>query len=410
MTRPLIITTLVVSLLIPAVCGASDTDTLPLGPKDRRHRLATVEVGQIIDTGTGKVVTMAEILQRCGKADLVVVGEYHDSLACHEFQRDLIAALAGKKERELMVGFEFFRRGDDPALAEWSAGSLEEVDLLRKTGWYEGTSMNYGYTRPVMDVIREHGIGVIGLNLPRIDIRRVASSKPGSLTPEESRLFRHLKRKNPEHHFYIQHIFGSAAIRLAPWFERIYPAQTCWDTIMAASMHEALRRKENRKRLGVIIAGSAHVAYGLGIPFRYRQDHRRAKMITIVPVRVEKPGEDDGPGHPMLKMMSANMPPAAAFTCSIADYVIGVPGPGEDALVPIDVSGHMDETVFVVDRVGEGSVLDAAGIRKGDRILSINGIPVTSQSELRILLGTERKTPPRIRLERTFGDVKEKKD
>ncbi|HDP95539.1 MAG TPA: hypothetical protein ENN40_09300 [Candidatus Aminicenantes bacterium] len=399
MTRIAVVATMIILLMIPAALRAEHTDTLPLGPKDRNLVLRTVEAGQILDTRTGKEVTIAKIARRAANADVVMVGEYHDSMACHLFQRDLIREI-GKMSPQTVVGFEFFQQGkDDAALAAWSRKEGNEADLLRATNWYGGTSMHYGYTRPVMQVIRETGLAVIGLNAPRALVHRVAGAGLDALGPGERRRFAYVERKNTEHRYFIQQVFGAAALRLPPWFERIYAAQTCWDAVMAASMRNILASRPGKGKKGVIIAGSAHVAYGLGIPFRYRLGKRRARLLTIVPVRVEKQDED-ADSHPMLKMMAKNMPPVGVFSAGIADYVLGLPAEEEKIFPALDVSGHMEEDMFVVDKVGEESLPHQLGLRPGDRVLAVDGQAVTSQAELRLLLGMGRETPPRIRLER----------
>lgn len=401
MTRIAVIATMIILLMIPAALRAEHTDTLPLGPEERRLVLRTVEAGQILDTRTGKEVTIAEIARRAAGADVVMVGEYHDSMACHLFQRDLIREI-GKKNPGVVVGFEFFQQGkDDAGLAAWLQAKTDEAGLLRAVGWYKKNSMHYGYTRLVMEAVKETGMAAIGLNVPRALVHRVAGGGLDALIPEERRRFAHVEKSNPEHRHFIQQVFGAAALRLPPWFERIYAAQTCWDAVMATSMREYLASRMNRGKKGVIIAGAAHVAYGLGIPFRYRLGKRRARLLTIVPVRVEKQDEDAA-SHPMLKMMAANMPPMGVFSAGIADYVLGLPAEEEESFPALDISGHDQDGVFLVDRVGEESLPHQLGLRPGDRILSVDEKPVTSQAELRLLLGMEREAPPRVRLERAL--------
>ncbi|MBN1195878.1 MAG: ChaN family lipoprotein, partial [Candidatus Aminicenantes bacterium] len=192
MRRTLLAAVLIVLIAIPAALRAEHTDTLPLGPKDRRLVLRTIEAGQILDTRTGKEVTIAKIARRAANADVVMVGEYHDSMACHLFQRDLIREI-GKMSPQTVVGFEFFQQGkDDAALATWSRKEANEADLLRATNWYGATSMHYGYTRPVMQAIREAGLTAIGLNAPRALVHRVAGGGLDALGPGERRRFAHV--------------------------------------------------------------------------------------------------------------------------------------------------------------------------------------------------------------------------
>ena len=401
MTRSRIALVLAVMIVIPAAVPAEHTDTLPLGPKERCLVLRTVEAGKILDTRTGKDVTIGEIVDRAAGADLVVVGEYHDSLACHAFQRDLVREM-GKKHPKTVVGFEFFLHDkDDAALAAWLGDGGDEADLLRAVGWYDKTSMHYGYTRMVMAAVRAAGLSAVGLNAPRSLVHRVAGGGLKALSRRERGMFAHVEQKNAQHRHFIQQVFGAAALRLPPWFDRIYAAQTCWDSVMAASMRDFLASKPGKGRKGIIIAGAAHVAHGLGIPFRYRLGQRRARLITIVPVRVESKADGGSEGHPMLKMMAGNMPPAGMFSAGIADFVVGLPAKEEEKYPALNVSGHMEGEAFVVDKVGEAGLPAQLGLRKGDRVLSVDDKPVTSQAELRLLLGVEGKTPPRLRLERT---------
>ena len=112
---------------------------------------------------------------------------------------------------------------------------------------------------------------------------------------------------------------------------------------MAESMRLALARPEFRGYKGVIIAGSAHVAYGLGIPWRYRLRDKRAKILTLVPVTVAAKKKEDGEEeNPMVKALAGQMQPAAVFSRGLADVVFAVAAEEKPYFAEAGFSGKMN--------------------------------------------------------------------
>jgi uncharacterized iron-regulated protein len=261
----------------------SQYDILPLGPSKYKFIIDKIEKDQVIDTAAGKVVAVEDIINQNMGTDVFIIGEAHDNYQCHTFQRDFIETLY-KKHPKIIVGFEFFWREDENVLEQWRHGRISEDDVIKRTGWYKRGGQNYGYTKLIMDIIQKNNIKTIGLNVPRSILRTVSRKGFDQLSKEEKKLFPTLHIPNPEHEYFIKSIFGTFAAQVPMWFTNIYNAQKCWDVIMAESMRQALAKKEFKGYKGVIIAGSNHVSYKLGIPFRYRKADKRAKITTIVPV------------------------------------------------------------------------------------------------------------------------------
>ena len=107
---------------------------------------------------------------------MFIIGEYHDSYACHAWQKDFIEALA-KEHPRLLVGFEFFNRGDDAALDLYLSGKISEAELLQKTGWYARSALNFAYTRLVLETVKKLGLKAVGLNVPRELVNKVAKAR-----------------------------------------------------------------------------------------------------------------------------------------------------------------------------------------------------------------------------------------
>ncbi|MFC2155460.1 ChaN family lipoprotein [Acidobacteriota bacterium] len=360
---------------------------LPLGPSAYKFEIGQVEKDKIIETASNKAVTMADIVKKNKNSDVFIIGEAHDNYDCHKFQRDFIEALY-QENPKIIIGFEFFLRDDNEALEAWLLGTIDEAELLQKTGWYKKTSFNYGYTRLVMDVIKKNKIKVIGLNIPRTILRQVSRKGFASLNAEEKKLFPTIGIYNREHEYFIKSVFGSFAVQVPMWFTNIYKAQKCWDVVMAESIRQVLAREKYRGYQGVIIAGSNHVSYKLGIPFRYKKADKRAAITTIVPVYLpeEKKDSEDDDEHPMMKMMGKSLSPAAIFSRGIADYVFSISRPEFEFFPVIGMKTKLNEGKIVVTKVEKDSIAEKNGIRKEDIILSIDDVEITSLEQMRTIL------------------------
>ena len=362
-------------------------DRLPIGSSSRRLTLAALEAGTTMDTATGAQADMASLVGRYSDRDLFVIGEYHDHHACHVMQKEFIEALA-KVQPLLVVGFEFFNREDDAVLAQYLEGAISEADLLEKTGWYRRGSQNFAYTRLVLETVRKLGLKAVGLNVPRELIRRVAKGGTAGLTAAEKALFPGVEVDDPQHEFFIRATLGEFAVQVPMWFRDVYVAQKCWDTVMAESMRRVLTQPGLRGHKGVIIAGSAHVAYGLGIPWRYRRADRRARVLSLVPVLVAaEKQESGGEENPMVKALAAQLKPTAVFSRGLADVVFAVAAEKIPHFAAAGFSGRINvEGIVEVDRVAKESPAEKCGLKTGDLILAVDGAPVASLEALRLLL------------------------
>lgn len=388
---------LMIAAMLAVVGGSvvfadSPNDLLPLGPSKYKLLIDKVEADQVKNSGTGKAVTLDEIVAQNPRADVFIIGEAHDNYECHTFQRDFIEALF-KKHPKLIVGFEFFWREDNEALEQWRTGQISEEELIKKVGWYARGGQNYGYTRLIMDLIKKHKIKTIGLNVPRSILRNISRKGFAVLTAEEKALFPTHDIPNSEHRFFIKKVFGSMAVDMPAWFTNIYDAQKGWDVIMAESMRQTLAKKEFKGYKGIIIAGANHVHYHLGIPFRYKKADKRARIVTITPVLLpkeekkdKKKDEDDDTGHPMMRSMMGKSKPSVLFARGIADYVFAARQPLNHHFPVFGFMLKEKDGTILVTRVTKESLAWKNGIRKDDRITAVDGTEVTTLEQLRLLI------------------------
>lgn len=379
-------TCMILVLLFSLLSGltAVETSVLPLGDKKYRYRVGKIHAGEIVRSSTGKVVDYRTIAADFKKSRLCVIGEMHDSIKCHEVQLELIKELY-RSNKKLIVGFEFFKRSDNSTLKDFIDGKIDEAVLLKKTGWYKKNSYNFRYTKLVLDFLKKNRIPAVGLNVPRTILRKISRKGFNTLSKDEKKLFPGIDRPSSEHRFFITTIFGSMAVSTPAWFERIYTAQKCWDIVMADSMRKELKKRRAYK--GVVIAGANHVAYGLGIPFRYKSMDKRGGVITVMPVVVKKAASEGiGGMHPSMKMKGKKKKPFALYGGGIGTHVFGVEEYIKPHFPEFGFRFKDEKGVIKVSRVAKNSVADGLGISKGDVIRTVCGKSFSSSEDLRKFL------------------------
>ncbi|MCK4836996.1 MAG: ChaN family lipoprotein, partial [Candidatus Aminicenantes bacterium] len=386
--KVLISLTLIISLCSWA--AESQNDTLPLGSSKFKYELAKIERDQIYETRSQKVIDISDLVEAFKNTDVFVIGEFHDNYDCHVFQRNFIEALY-QRYPKIVVGFEFFKREDNRFLEQWRNGEINDGELIEKTGWYKKTALNYGYTKVVMDIIKKYRIQTIGLNVSRKILRKVSRKGFNSLSVEEKKLFPTIHIPNAEHRYLIETIFGNFATQVPFWFDNIYNAQRCWDVVMAESMREMLEKNEFRGYKGIIIAGNFHVAYGLGIPFRYKKAQKSVRITTIIPVSLtsEDTNSEDDP-HPMKKMFANQLTQVAVFSRGIGDYVFSASESRFSHFPDLGIKCKKVGEKFQISQVKKKSIGEEFGLKKGDFIDSVDGISIKTIEQFRLLSANKK--------------------
>jgi uncharacterized iron-regulated protein len=374
--------------------GAGELDLLPIGDAQRATEIASSPVGTFYDCRDDRQLSLDELAAALVEARVVLIGEDHTNMDQKIFHAELLEAMAAHK-KELILGMEFFLRSDGELLSRWQEREIGDEQFLREVGWYDRGSYRYEYYRPVMDVARDHGIPVVGLNVPREIPRTVNRSGLDGLSEDQRRVVGDVDTSgSPEHRFLIARYFGETVAMLPPgWFENMYAAQCLWDVVMARSILDNLGPGATL----VVIVGSGHVAYDVGIGRRIHDELAAAgrpdmRVATLCPVFAPPADPEGDPhGHPMggrgEGMEEAPGKPAR-FVRSLADYVgVFEDTGGIEAYPRLGLQlDEGDDGAPVVSMAWPDTPAAAVGFEHGDRVVEYNGTAPGDLSDLRMSL------------------------
>lgn len=385
---------LVLILLLPVVATATELDLLPLGNSESAFDLGSAEAGAFYDASTDATVAFDEVVARMAQADVVLLGEEHTSMDQKLLHARLIEGMASAGRR-LVLAMEFFQRDDRSALEGWLRGEIDERALLEETGWYDRGGYRWEYYRPVMEVARKRGISVVGVNVPREIPRAVNRGGLEALSDEQRGQVGSVSTDgSAQHRYLISRYFGDTVALLPPgWFDNMYAAQCLWDVVMARSILGEVAEDTTV----VLVVGSGHVAYDLGISRRLREERLAGgtdplAVVTFCPATAPAPPAEGEPtGHPMGgggHGMGASSGPPAQFAKSLADIVAVFPDNGGIEAYPtlgLRLKND-DDSRPVVSMVWPDTLAEEVGFASGDEIVDVNGAEPADLADLRFLL------------------------
>lgn len=365
------------ALLPPAVPAAQEPWQLEIGDPARKGREVAVAIDAITDTANGEIIPPRELARRLADTGILFVGESHESQASHDVQRQVIETLR-EAGREVLLGVEMFPYTAQGVLDDWNARRIPAEAFPQRSRWYENWSYNWNYYRDVFVYAQANGIHIHAVNCPRDAVKAVRKSGFGALTPEQAaHLPPTLAAESQEHQRLYRASFGpSDAVHMDERsLEGMYRAQTMWDACMGWNALQALRRHGSNGAIMVVLLGTGHVAFGLGAERQIATffDGRIASLIPVI-------------------ARNGDSRPATRVRASFASFVWGVPPETDRAYPTLGVSlmGKFGPEPSQIIRVESNSVASRSGLRLGDVLLSVDGIPVDSESTLHALVADWR--------------------
>ena len=133
----------------------------------------------------GKQVTIQEVVEAFGGADVVLVGEEHDDPTAHLLEAELLRRAyarhglgAGAQGRPVALSLEMFERDVQLVVDEYLAGLISERHFLASSRPWNNYQVDY---RPLVEYARARKLPVIAANAPARYVSRVSANGPASL-------------------------------------------------------------------------------------------------------------------------------------------------------------------------------------------------------------------------------------
>jgi uncharacterized iron-regulated protein len=217
-----------------------------------------------------KQLSVSDRIQPFAQADVIYLGERHDSTADHDAQLAIIQALY-VNDANLAIALEMFQHPFQESLDRYISGDIDEDTLREQTEYDQRWGFPWEYYAPILRFAREHQLPVLALNAPSEIVRKVAREGLDSLSEAEQQLIpprSEIRTDNQNYQDYVGAVFGQAhhSGHSGMSFENFFAAQVVWDESMAENIADFLTREPDRQV--VVLAGQGHVIYGYGIPDR----------------------------------------------------------------------------------------------------------------------------------------------
>jgi uncharacterized iron-regulated protein len=318
---------------------------LSIGDSARKDQVVAVALDAIIDTVLRDTIAPQQLTDRLGDRRLVLIGEQHTDAAYHAVQLRVLELLLDH-DRPLMIGLEMFPVERQASLDGWTAGDFSEEDFLEDAEWYRTWGYHWGYYRDIFLLARAHGIPMIALDQRPITGAEIAAN----LDSEDHRtlLQAYFETDNPVH--------GG----LTPeQFDTLFAAQSKRDAVMARNAVDALRAQPERTM--VLLAGTGHVAYGLGI-LRQLPLPERESATTIMPVPIDS---DE-----------------TSIRASVADFLWGVPEADYPLFPELGVLTTATDDGLQIIHIEDDTPAARGDLTVGDVLTTFNAIALTQRADL----------------------------
>jgi uncharacterized iron-regulated protein len=228
-------------------------------------------------------------------ADVVLIGEQHDDPNTHRLEAAVLQGLL-RRGRAVTVSLEMFERDVQAELDDYLAGRKAEEQFLTASRPWPRYATDY---KPLVELARAHGWGVIASNVPRKYASLVAKTGLDALKTlsDAERAFVAKDLHCPIDNYYErfsqvmnQHPAPGSEKQTdderRAVTERYYFAQCVKDETMAESIVAALQKLEGKPGTVVHYNGAFHTDFGAGVAERVRRrlPDRRIALITMLPV------------------------------------------------------------------------------------------------------------------------------
>lgn len=326
----------------------------------RLHAMSEDEVkGVVVNTSRKRVVDHEALWDALAKARVIYVGETHNHPEHHQVQLEVLEAVY-ERNHEVAIAFEMFPRPCQKAIDRYVRGETDVATFLRESRYAEVWGYDFEFYRPLLDFARKRRLDALALNAPQEIARKVSKGGLASLTEaERARVAKEVDLTDGRHRKRVLDALRSAhPIGDEAQLERYYEGMCLWDETMAETVASYMDERGSDGVQVIVYAGRGHVEDRNGVPGRVRR-RNDLPFLTVLPTEVDDPAKIES------KEVSKRRGDFVWFT-----------GPAPAPSLPITALGaevRLEGERFLVVKVKRGGAGDAAGLKKGDKLLRFQG-------------------------------------
>jgi uncharacterized iron-regulated protein len=326
-----------------------------------------------------QALSFAAIIEQIADRQVVYVGEMHTRYEDHLLQLRVIRALFAQNPK-LAIGMEMFSREAQPVLDRYVAGELSEREFLKQSSYFSKWGYDYRLYREIINFARRHKLPIVALNQEKEIVSKIFKEGAAALSAEElAKIPADRDLTIPGYRQRITEAFAMHDQHSKPeQLNDFFQAQALWDETMAESVAAFLSAHPESRM--VVLAGQGHTDKGTAIPPRVARRLPAIRQAVILNSETEE--LDQSEADYLIFSKPAALPPAAVLGVMLSNTAEGP-----------QVNGFSEQ-----------SKAQAAGILEKDVILALDGEPVATIDDLKILLlSKETGKPVTLEIKRKSG-------
>lgn len=224
-----------------------------------------------VDLYLGEPVEWETMMEDLLSVEMIIIGESHRLQRHHKWQTKIIESLASQN-RKVLLGVEPLEAQFMNELQRYNEGKITFEELAERISWAEKWS-NYRDYQPLFEATLDSGGRVVALNADADVIRKIARQGFNSLTnTERSSLPNDIHFEEPLYEKLLNKVLLIHMTFTEEVLNQAYRAQVSRDETMAEQMALAWQSIEQQSEwIGVVVCGSGHCSYGLGLPSRLQR-------------------------------------------------------------------------------------------------------------------------------------------
>lgn len=320
---------------------------------------------------TPSTFDFATVMTKLLNKRVIYVGESHTRYEDHKLQLRVIRELHALG-RNVAIGMEMFPHSAQQSLDNFIAGTITENEFLKQSNYFKVWSFDYRLYREIINFARANNIPVIALNIDKEKVSKVyQQGGMAGLSPEElSTLPVDRDLDIPGYRKRIHEVYDFHPGRTEKQFSGFFQSQAIWDEIMAQTIADYVASHPDRQM--VVLAGNGHVLKDTAIPPRVARRHPEVDQAVV---------------------MSSDGTVIAPYE---ADFLVFMPPAAlpPQALMGIVLTLDKELGSVVIEEVRPQSPALKAGIQKGDILITLEGQPVATPDDVRIILVDKKVGDP----------------